>query len=83
MLTYQYGSRRISDVARRKTGQRGGYRPGAGRKPEFRDRVLRSVSFERDELARLDAVAKHRGVTVSVLIRSAIRSYIRRRGAKR
>ena len=83
MLIHQYGSRGISDVARRKTGQRGGYRPGARRKPEIRDRVLRSVSFERDELARMDAVAKRRGVTVSILIRSAIRSYIRRRGEKR
>ena len=64
-------------------GGRGGARPGAGRKPEFKDRVLRSVSFERDELEEMEAVAESRGVTVSILIRDAIRAYLRRRGTKR
>ena len=63
-------------MAKRK--QLGGARPGAGRKPSFRDRVLRSVSFEREELEKAQALADQRGTSVSVVIRTALVQYLRR-----
>jgi hypothetical protein len=57
----------------------GGVRRGAGRKPVFANRVLRSVSFERDDLRAADALARKRGVRVSLVIRDALRAYLRRR----
>ncbi len=65
-------------MAKRK-GKHGGARPGSGPKPIFSDRVLRSVSFERRDLERAQALADRRGVRISLVIRDALRQYLRRR----
>ncbi len=65
-------------MAQAKRKGRGGARPGAGRKPIFRDRVLRSVSFEREDLEKAKALADRRGVRLSLVIRSALRQYLKR-----
>lgn len=67
-------------VARKKIkGTRGGWRPGSGRKPEFEDRVLRSVSFERDDVERLEAIAEHEGVSLAEIVRRAVSAFLSRR----
>ncbi len=63
----------------KKKGQHGGARPGSGRKPIFRDRVLRSVSFEREDLEKAQTLADRRGDPLSLVIRDALRQYLRRR----
>ena len=67
-------------VAKRKkthTGW-GGARPGSGRKREIKDRVLRSISFERAEMNALEKIAARRGVSFSEIIRTSARAYLRR-----
>ena len=66
-------------MAQAKRKGRGGARPGAGRKPIFRDRVLRSVSFEREDLEKAQTLADCRGDPLSLVIRDALRQYLRRR----
>jgi len=62
---------------RRKSG-RGGYRPGAGRKPQFSDSADRTIRFERRDLEALDALADERGVTGADLVREAVGLYLAR-----
>ena len=66
-------------MARRKSGGRGGARPGAGRKPFIDDAVPLNVMLARRDRDRLRAIAGRRGVTLSehardVLTRSLARS---------
>ena len=58
--------------------RRGGRREGAGRKPEFEDRVLRSISFERAEMRQVEAIAERRGVSFSEVVRRAVTAYLKR-----
>jgi hypothetical protein len=68
------------DVARRKTkGTLGGWRPGAGRKPELEDRKMLTISLEGDDYAAIVALAEERGVSLSSVIRDALRAYLARR----
>ena len=69
-------------ATRKKASGRGGWRPGAGRKPSFEDSVDRSLRFERQDLETLEALATERGVTTSDLVREAVRTYLIRRGKR-
>lgn len=63
-------------ATRKKATGRGGWRPGAGRKPAFEDSVDRSLRFERRDLETLEALAADRGVTTADLVREAVRTYL-------
>jgi hypothetical protein len=65
-------------AARKKASGRGGWRPGAGRKPAFEDSVDRTIRFERRDLGALEGLATARGVTTSDLVREAVRVYLAR-----
>ena len=64
--------------ARRKASGRGGWRPGAGRKPELEDPVSVTFDMERPQIERLRAIAKERGVSAASLIRKAVDTHLRR-----
>ena len=67
-------------MAQRKTkGTLGGWRPGAGRKPQLRDRTMLTISLEGDDYAALAALAEEREESLSSLIREALRAYLARR----
>ena len=79
LLTYLASRCRVFFVAQSKRkAKRGGARPGAGRKRIFRDRKLRSVSFEREDLKKAQALADRRGIHLSLVIRDALRQYLKR-----
>ena len=47
----------------------GGHRPGAGRKPTNKARrITRSVNLDADTWQRIDAKAKHKGISASELV---------------
>jgi hypothetical protein len=67
-------------VARRKTkGTWGGARPGAGRKPLFKDPVRFTLDLEREDLDTLQAMADEAGVTLTEMLRRAVAAQIKRR----
>jgi hypothetical protein len=66
-------------AVRKKATGRGGWRPGAGRKPAFEDSVDRTLRFERRDLETLEAMATERGVTTADLVREAVRGYLGKR----
>ncbi len=65
-------------MKRRTTGQRGGARTGAGRKPTITDAVPLNLMVARADLARLRAIARRRGVTVSEVVRRTLRRSLAR-----
>ena len=66
-------------VPRRKTAKGwGGRRPGAGQKPIIKDRVLRSISFERADMKALEKIAEQRGISFSELIRTLSTAHMKR-----
>lgn len=69
-------------AARKKASGRGGWRPGAGRKPAFEDSVDRTIRFERRDLGALEGLATARGLTTSDLVREAVRVYLARSRAR-
>ena len=82
-MTNQIASLIISDVAARKTkGTLGGWRPGAGRKPELRDPVRFTLDFEGRDFAFLKAIAEERGVSVASVVREAVAALLKRRGRR-
>ncbi len=60
-------------MPRRKKSGWGGTRPGAGAKPVLDDAVLFAVRIPRADLARLSAIARRQGVTVSAHVRGVLR----------
>ncbi len=68
-----------SDVTARKPSGRGGWRPGAGRKPTLRDPVSFTGEIERPDMDALEAIAEERGVSVASLVRAAVAAYVKRR----
>ncbi len=78
-LDNQLDSGQNPEVPRRRKGKRGGWRPGAGRKPILDDPVSFTGSFERAEMDALDEIAEERGVSVASLVREAVRAYLERR----
>jgi hypothetical protein len=66
-------------VAAQKTkGTRGGWRPGAGRKPTLRDPVSFTGDIERTDMDALEAIAEERAVSVASLVRKAVVAYVKR-----
>ncbi len=63
--------------------QRGGARPGAGRKRVVHDPVRLAVDFERSDIERLDKVAARRGgASLASLVREAVRDFVRRKSRR-
>ena len=58
-------------------GKHGGKRAGAGRPPVLRSPTLIVLRLEERDAARLAAAAEKRGATVSELLRSLIRRFLR------
>ncbi len=69
-------------VARRKKGAWGGYREGAGRKPELEDARRYSLDFEGSQMEALEEIAVERGVSVATVVREACAKYLTRRRRK-
>ena len=67
------------DVTARKTkGTLGGWRPGAGRKPILKDAVSFTGDLEKADAAALEAIAERRGVSVALLVREAVKAFLKR-----
>ena len=60
-------------------GTLGGWRPGAGRKPELRNRMMFTISLEGDAYAAMSAIAEERGISLSAVVRDAVAVYLARR----
>jgi len=66
-------------VAARKTkGTWGGWRPGAGAKPQLKDPVSFTGDIERPDMDALETIAEERGVSVASLVRAAVVAYVKR-----
>ena len=66
-------------VANRTTkGTRGGWRPGAGRKPTLKDPVSFTGELERADVDALQGIADEREVSIASLVRTAVAAYVRR-----
>ena len=79
MLVFQSGRVYYQAVAQRRTkGTLGGWRPGAGRKAELEDRRMLTISLEGSDYDALAALAHERGVSLSSVIRDALRAYLAR-----
>jgi hypothetical protein len=66
----------------RKKGTWGGYREGAGRKPEIADARRYSLDFEGPQMEALEEIAVERGVSVATIVREACAKYLTRRRGK-
>jgi hypothetical protein len=64
---------------KRKKGQHGGARPGAGRPALVKNPHSLRVSVERDEYEALQKIAERSGKSVAEIVRDSIRSFLRRR----
>ena len=64
-------------MAQRKKGW-GGRREGSGRPALFGDPVERRLLLERSEAEAAEDFARKRGISLSELIRRALRTYIKR-----
>jgi hypothetical protein len=70
-------------VAARKTkGTRGGWRPGAGRKPTLVEPVSYTGDLERADVDALRAIAEQKEVSVASLVRAAVAAYVKRQRGK-
>ncbi len=56
----------------RRKGTWGGARPGTGPKPRIKDAAPLTVRLPAADLARLQSIARRRGVTVSAHVRSIL-----------
>jgi hypothetical protein len=69
----------LADVAsRRKKSTWGGYRKGAGRKPELEDPHRYSMDFEGPQMAALEEIGSERGVSIATVVRDAVAEYVAR-----
>ncbi len=66
-----------------KRSTRGGWRPGAGRPAEFDDPVDRMFRVERRDAKEAEAVAARLGISVSELIRRALRTYLKKKARQK
>ncbi len=65
--------------ARKTKGTRGGWRPGAGRKPTMKDPVSFTGDIERADMDALETIAEEREVSIASLVRAAVTAYVKRR----
>jgi hypothetical protein len=63
-------------MAARKKWTRGGWRPGAGAKPIYRERVRITVDLEREELDGLNELARASGEPRGHFLRRTIRRLV-------
>jgi hypothetical protein len=63
-------------------GTWGGYREGAGRKPELRDPHRYSMDFERAQMNSLEEIAEEQGVSIATVVREACAQYVTRKRRK-
>ncbi len=68
-----------SDMAARKKTW-GGRREGAGRKPRLSDGVSVTGELERADVKALREIAQEREVSLSTVLRAAVRAYVKRHG---
>ena len=68
----------IGFVAAKKEN-RGGYRPGSGRKPILSDPKAIKVSLDGDTYDHLAETAEERGTSIGALVREAIEAYLPKR----
>ena len=68
----------VASIAVVKKPGRGGRRDGAGRKPEFEDRVRFTLDLERADLDALKTLAAEREVSTASLFRKALQTLLRR-----
>ena len=78
MLDKSYESEHAADMAKKKPSGRGGWRPGAGRKPTLHDPVSFTGELERADMDVLEAIADQRGVSIASLVRAAVTAYVKR-----
>jgi len=74
-----------ADHVAAKKENRGGYRPGSGRKPILSDPKAIKVSLDGSTYYRLADAAEERETSIGALVREAIEKYLpkkRRRGRK-
>src|SRR5262245_5436919 len=69
-------------ATRKKKGTWGGFREGAGRKPELHDARRYSLDFEGPQMEALEEIAEERGVSVATIVREACAKYLARRRRK-
>ena len=56
----------------------GGARPGSGRKPVLKNARRVGVDLEGPDFERVKALAAKRGVSISQVVRDAVRDYLKR-----
>ena len=66
------------EVAKKKPGGHGGWRPGAGRKPTLDNPVSFTGEIERSDMVVLEAISEERGVSIASLVRAAVAAYVKR-----
>ena len=71
----------VESITMAKKPGRGGRREGAGRKPEFEDRVRFTLDLERADLDALKTLAAEREVSTASLFRKALQTLLRRYGS--
>ncbi len=65
--------------ARKTKGTRGGWRPGAGRKPTLKEPISFTGDIERADIEALESIAEEREVSIASLVRAAVGAYLKRR----
>ena len=66
-------------TARRKKPQRGGYRPGAGRKRVLKGARPVTVTLEEPQYEAIEELAAEDGVSLASIVREAVEAYTARR----
>jgi len=66
-------------TARRKKSRRGGYRPGAGRKPVLQGARAVTVTLEQPQYEAVERFAVKDGVSLASIVREAVEAYTVRR----
>ena len=78
MLDKSFESDHAPEMAKKKPSGRGGWRPGAGRKPTLIDPVSFTGELERADIDVLQTIADQRDVSIASLVRAAVTAYVKR-----
>ncbi|HXK21796.1 MAG TPA: ribbon-helix-helix protein, CopG family [Myxococcota bacterium] len=70
-------------AGRRKATGRGGWRPGAGRRPELKRPARFTLDLEGPQMDALEKIAEERGVSVASVVREAVAAYLARRDRRK